>query len=144
MKGNGNAGLLGLKGSSSSTGPNEGQGMGQRDPGTPEGTKFETKRLRPQELGQGDIVGTLPSDEETLKGDVQVPVEAPSRADIERMAEKVDTEVLPAEYREQIRQYMESLLRSQPGSGTGGEPPGSGSKTESPPEGKTSPKAEVK
>jgi len=113
------AGLLGLKaggkGSSNSTGPNEGLGAGTGRPGTPEGTNFNRKeQLHPKELNPGQIVGSLPIDEEAPKGDVSVPVRAATPEALQRMAEKVDTEVLPAEYREQILRYMESLRRAAP------------------------------
>jgi len=102
-------GMLGMKGSSRSTGPNEGQGAGARDSGKEEGTNFQKKSLHPKELNPGQIVGTLPIDEEAPRGDVNVPVRVESQAALQRMAEKVDTEPLPAEVREQVLRYMESL-----------------------------------
>jgi len=103
------AALLGVKGGSGSTGPREGLGAGQGRTGTPEDTKFQKDSLHPRELNAGDIVGTLPAEEEAPKGDANVPVRAGSEAALQRMAEKVDTEVLPAEFREQVMRYMESL-----------------------------------
>ena len=112
--------LLGRKtglGGSGSTGPNEGRGSGPRDGGAPEDVKFDPKRLRPNELNPGQMIGSLPTDEPAPKGDVQVPVRMETREALQRMAEKVDTEVLPAEYREQVLRYME-LLRRPAGTGT--------------------------
>jgi len=109
MKGGAKSGLLGMRGSSSSTGPQEGKGAGQGRAGTPEDTKFQKDSLKPRELNPGQIVGTLPADEEAPKGDVSVPVRTETQAALQRMAEKVDTEVLPAEFREQVLRYMESL-----------------------------------
>ncbi len=111
-------GLLGMKGASLSTGPQEGLGAGQRNPGTPEDTKFQGKRLRPRELNPGQIVGSLPADDPAPKGDAQVPVRPISQEALQRMAERVESEVLPAEYREQILRYME--LMRQPAAGAGG------------------------
>jgi hypothetical protein len=104
--------LLGMRGGSSrSTGPNQGQGQGKRDGGTPEDTSFKKETLHPREMSPGQIVGTLPVEGEAPKGEAQVPVTTMSREALQRMAEKVETEVLPAEYREQVLRYME-LLRA--------------------------------
>jgi hypothetical protein len=119
--GKNSAGLLGMKGagasrsSSGQTGPNPGLGVGQRDPGTPEDTKFQRKDIHPNELGPGQITGVLPTDGEAPKGEVQVPVVGETQAALQRMAEKIDTEVLPVEYREQILRYMESLRQTLEG-----------------------------
>ena len=104
------------RGSSGKTGPSQGQATGQRDPGTPEPTNFSKKdSLHPKELNPGQIVATLPTDEEAPKGEAKLPVRVESQAALQRMAEKVDSEVLPAEYREQILRYMESLRKADAG-----------------------------
>jgi hypothetical protein len=126
------SGLLGMRGSSSSTGPQEGLGAGTGNAGTPEDTRFKKDSLKPRELNPGQIVGTLPADEEAPRGDVSVPVRTETQAALQRMAEKVDTEVLPAEFREQVLRYMESLrAASSPPS----PPEGAASSPASPPEG---------
>ena len=101
--------------SSPSTGPNQGLGMGQGKAGRPEDTKFKKESLRARELNPGQIVGALPVDEVPDKGEAQVPVRQETQAALQRMAEKVDTETLPAEYREQVLRYMESLRRADAG-----------------------------
>ena len=117
-----------MKGSSLSTGPQEGLGAGTGKKGTPEATNFDRKsQLHPRELSPGEIAGVLPGDEESPAGEARLPVSTVSRADLEAMAEKVDNEVLPAEYREQIRLYMESL--QQPASSGSGSGSGSGSES---------------
>ena len=111
------SGGKGSKGSSNSTGPNEGQGAGQRDGGTPEDTKFKTEKLSPRDLSQGDIVGSLPSEEEAPKGEAALPVKQLTAQALQRMAEKIESEALPAEYREQVLRYMESLRKGDASSG---------------------------
>lgn len=88
--------------------------MGQRDPGTPEDTRFKKDSLKPRELNPGQIVGTLPIDGEAPRGEAEVPVRPEPEAALRRMAEKVETEVLPAEYREQVLRYMELLRGARP------------------------------
>jgi len=121
----GSRSLLGMGGSSRSTGPNQGLGAGPGKQGTPENTQFQKDALHPKELNAGDIAGTLPAEEEAPKGDATVPVRAGSEAALQRMAEKVETDLLPAEYRERVIQYMESLRRpagaGQESEGTGAE-----------------------
>ncbi len=112
-------GMLGMRGSGSGrTGPGEGKGIGQRDGGTPEPTRFEKKRLPPNELNAGQIAGQLPVDGEAPKGEARLPVRMESRAALQRMAEKVETEVLPAEYRDQVLKYMELLRTPEEGAKT--------------------------
>ncbi len=122
-----------MKGGTGQTGPSEGRGAGLRDPGTPEDTKFKKETLHPRELNPGQIVGTLPVEGEAPKGEVRTPVRPETAEALQRMAEKVETEVLPAEYREQVLRYMELLRRpAGPGAGeskgeggdAGGEPAG--------------------
>lgn len=106
----------GAQGSSNSTGPNAGIGAGDRPPGSPEDTKFKNEKLGARELNQGDIVGSLPSDDQAPKGDAALPVRTATVQELQRMAEKVDTEALPAQYREQVLRYMESLQKGAGGS----------------------------
>jgi len=103
----------GAKGSGRSTGPQEGLGAGQGNPGEEEGTKFQPDRLRARELNPGDIVGTLPSGEEAPRGETSLPVRQATAEAMQRMAERVANEPLPAEYREQVLRYMELLKGSQ-------------------------------
>jgi len=98
--------------------------MGPRDGGTPENTKFETKRLHPNELNPGQLVGQLPANEPAPKGEAQIPVRGPTQKTLQEMAEKVDSEVLPAEYREQIYRYMELMRGPAEDSGKSGEDAG--------------------
>ena len=110
--------LLGVsKGSGSSTGPQEGIGAGTGKSGTPEDTNFKKDSLHPRELNPGDIVGTLPGEEDAPTGEATVPVRTDAQTALQRMAEKVDTDVLPAEYRDQVLKYMESLRARVPPEG---------------------------
>ncbi len=111
----------GAKGSGRSTGPREGLGAGQGNPGEGEGTKFNPDRLRARELNPGDIVGTLPSGEEAPRGETALPVRQVTAEALQRMAERVANEPLPAEYREQVLRYMELLKGSADTEGKGGE-----------------------
>jgi hypothetical protein len=104
------AGAAGAKGSSLSTGPREGLGAGQRDGGTPEDVKFDTKKLPANELGPGELVGALPVEGEAPKGEARLPVRVNPQAALQRMAQKIDSEALPAEYRRPVEDYM-NLLR---------------------------------
>ena len=101
---------LGGKGSSLSTGPNEGLGAGQRDGGTPEDVKFDTKKLAANELGPGELVGALPVEGEAPKGETKLPVNVDPKTALQNMARSIDSEALPAEYRKPVEDYM-NLLR---------------------------------
>jgi hypothetical protein len=104
-------GLLGMKGGQGSgrTGPNEGKGSGQRDGGTPEDVNFKTMKPPTTALAPGQTIGELPSDEPAPKGEATLPVHPDPGTAIQRMGEKVDSEPLPAEVRQRVRDYMDIL-----------------------------------
>src|ERR1041385_5875975 len=122
----GGAKLLGMgagaRGKSSSTGPSPGLGMGQGSSAGGGPTNLEKKKLNASGIQPGTPVGVLPSEEPAPRGDAQLPVVGASPEALRKMAEKVDTEVLPAEVREQVLKYMD-LLR-KPAGGSGGEATG--------------------
>ena len=95
-----------------STGPNGGIGAGERGPGRPEGVKFNQKStIKANELGpEGTIVGTLPFDGEAPTGESLLKIRQ-IMTSAQSSAKKVERQAIPAEHRDTVRRFQESLHR---------------------------------
>jgi hypothetical protein len=99
------------KGSSRSTGPNQGLGQGTRDGGSPEATSFQRDHLRAKSLGaRGVAVGTLSAEGPSLIGEPRIEKSAAVDAAVRELSEEVEKEPLPVEHRESIQKFHDLIL----------------------------------
>ena len=117
------ASLSQSSGRSNSTGPNPGQGSGERDRGTPQSTTFKKERVAAKGLDpRGVAVGSFTVDGPSLTGEAKVRKSAAIEEAVRQLSEEVEKEPLPVEHKEQIQRFHDLLLRG--GEAGGGEPSG--------------------
>ena len=115
----GSQGSTGASGSSAGnrSGPNSGQANGAGPGARPETNDFEREKPGAGSgVGRGQIVSAFTAEGEAERGDVRAPRSPEFAAAVRDLAEEVDSEPLPVEYKEIVEKYYESLLRG----GTGG------------------------
>lgn len=112
-------GLLGSSGPSPG-GANEAQASGDRGPGRKEGVTFQQTQIHPNELDpSGTIVGELPFDGEAPTGESLLKIQKIITSG-QASAEKVERQAIPAEYRDLVRRFQDSLRQpAEGGAGSG-------------------------
>jgi len=106
------------KGSSMSTGPNEGQGMGPRDGGTPEKTGSRPDRLPSSGLSPSpQVVGSFVTDGPSAKGEATIQKGGAVEQTARQLSQEVEREPLPVEERAQVQRFYDMLLggKEKPG-----------------------------
>ncbi len=102
--------LGGASSGSSAQGGREAKASGPRGPGTRENVSFSEKsKINANELDPtGTIVGTLPFDGEAPTGEARLKIRE-IMTGAQDGAQSVERQVIPAEYRELVREFQESL-----------------------------------
>jgi hypothetical protein len=99
------------RGSSLSTGPNQGIGAGPRPGGTPEKTAFKREQIRTRGLDpRGQLVGSFLTEGPSATGEVTLQKGGALEKAVREQAQQVEQEPLPAEQREQLQRFHELLL----------------------------------